>query len=76
MKELRSILAEKGQITIPKPVRDRLGLKPGTVLSFSVEEGRIVITKEVTVDPIERVRGCLPYQGPVDERISELRDSQ
>lgn len=74
MKVLKSVLAEKGQVTIPKIIRDKLALKSGTVLRFTVEErGRIVITKEVAADPIESVRGCLPYLGSVDKLIDELR---
>ena len=73
MKVQRSILAEKGQVTIPKAIREKLGLKSGTVLKFTVDRNRIVITKEVTADPIEAVRGCLPNFGPVNRLIDELR---
>ncbi len=73
MKTLRSTIAEKGQVTIPKTIRDKLGLRPGTVLSFAVERGKIVMTKEVTLDPIEAARGCLPYLGPVDKLIDDMR---
>jgi antitoxin PrlF len=73
MKELRSVLTEKGQVTIPKALRDKLGLKTGTVLQFGLERGRIVISKEVSSDPIEAARGCLPYLGPVDRLIDDLR---
>ncbi len=36
----------KGQVTIPKPVRDRLGVKPGDEVSFELgSDGRIMIAK-------------------------------
>jgi antitoxin PrlF len=73
MRDLKSVLAEKGQVTIPKSLRDSLGLKPGTVLRFTLERARIVITKDVSTDPLEAVRGCLPYQGEVDRLIDDLR---
>jgi len=39
----RSTVTSKGQITIPKSIRDRLGLSPGDTLEFTVDkEGRIV----------------------------------
>lgn len=31
---MKSVLTSKGQITLPKPLRDRLGLKSGDVLEF------------------------------------------
>jgi AbrB family looped-hinge helix DNA binding protein len=31
---MKSILTSKGQITLPKPIRDRLGLKEGDALEF------------------------------------------
>jgi AbrB family looped-hinge helix DNA binding protein len=39
-------LTIKGQVTIPKPVRDRLGVKPGDEVSFDLtEDGRVTIEK-------------------------------
>ena len=36
----------KGQVTIPKAVRDFLGIGPGSVVSFEVDEdGRVVLRK-------------------------------
>ncbi len=31
---MKAALTSKGQITIPKPIRDRMGLKPGDILEF------------------------------------------
>lgn len=33
----------KGQVVIPKPIRDRIGLLPGEEVDFSVQAGRIVM---------------------------------
>jgi AbrB family looped-hinge helix DNA binding protein len=36
----------KGQVTIPKPVRERLGVKPGDEVAFGLaEDGRVTIAK-------------------------------
>lgn len=35
-------ITSKGQITIPKKIRDELNLKAGDVLSFDVQNGRII----------------------------------
>lgn len=39
-----STLTSKGQVTVPKVIRDRLRLSEGVILEFSVgEDGRIVV---------------------------------
>jgi antitoxin PrlF len=36
----------KGQVTIPKPIRDRLGLAPGSRVEFEVDgQGRVFLQK-------------------------------
>lgn len=37
---MKAVISEKGQVTIPKPLRDRLGLRPGHILDFTEEPGR------------------------------------
>ena len=39
---MKTTVSEKGQITIPKRLRDCLGLRPGTVLDFDEAGGRLV----------------------------------
>lgn len=38
-------VSEKGQVTIPKPIRVAAGVLPGSEVSFTLEAGRIVISK-------------------------------
>jgi len=43
---MATTVTSKGQVTIPKPVRDRLGIKPGNSVEFELaEDGRIVLVK-------------------------------
>lgn len=70
---MRSKVSERGQVTIPKPLRDRLGIRPGQELEMREEEGRIVVTKVTDVDPLEAVTGILDLEEPVDEVIEALR---
>ncbi|HEX2219436.1 MAG TPA: AbrB/MazE/SpoVT family DNA-binding domain-containing protein [Gemmatimonadales bacterium] len=52
-------LTSKGQTTIPKEIRERLGLKPGDRLDFVVEpDGRVTLAP-VNADVAE-LRGMLP----------------
>jgi antitoxin PrlF len=38
------LVTDKGQVTIPKPLRDATGVLPGSEVRFSLEGSRIVIT--------------------------------
>ncbi len=42
-------ISSKGQVVIPKRIRDRLGLRPGTDLEI-VEQGRNLLLRTVTAD--------------------------
>ena len=37
-------VTDKGQVTIPKPIRDAAGVAPGSEVVFSLDGGKIVIT--------------------------------
>ncbi|MCR6496105.1 AbrB/MazE/SpoVT family DNA-binding domain-containing protein [Thermomonas sp. S9] len=61
---MEAIVAERGQITLPKPVRDALGLTKGSVLKVELDGGRIVLSKHVD-DALSRVRGKFALEAPV-----------
>jgi len=43
---MTTTVTSKGQVTIPKPVRDRLGLEPGSAVDFELApDGRVVLIK-------------------------------
>lgn len=71
---MEATVAERGQITLPKAVRDALGLTKGTVLKVEVENGRIVLRKNVS-DALSRMRGRvkLPPGVSTDDVMRELR---
>jgi AbrB family looped-hinge helix DNA binding protein len=66
-------IAERGQVTIPKHLRKMLGLKPGTVLEFGEEHGRLIAVKSGGADPVSEVYGCLGMKIDTDAVIAELR---
>ena len=74
-KSMNAIVSEKGQVTIPKPIRDDLGLKAGSILAFAEDEGRIIVTKILQENPISawRGRGILPAGRSVDEYLDLVR---
>ena len=70
---MKTTVSEKGQITIPKRLRDRLGLRPGTILSFEEEAGRLVGRKIMPADDLDELVGILPLEGGTDAFIREIR---
>ena len=71
---MEATVAERGQITLPKAVRDALGLVKGSVLKVELEAGRIILRKNVD-DAISRARGRfkLPAGVTTDDIMRELR---
>lgn len=55
---MTAIVSEKGEVVIPKEIRDQLGILPGTVLDFAAESGALVGKKETKVDPRRKWRGA------------------
>lgn len=70
---MKAVMAERGQITIPKELRTQLGLKPGTVLDFQAKKGVLMAKKSDPSDPIQAVTGCLGMGLHTDEIMAELR---
>ncbi len=70
---MRSTVSEKGQVTIPKPLRDRLGIRAGEMLEFHEQDGRLIATKALIQDPVEAVYGILDLRQTTDELVRELR---
>jgi len=76
-KEVRAMeatVAERGQITLPKAVRDALGLTKGTQLKVELDGGRIILRKNVD-DAISRARGRFKLDGfaTVDDAMRAIR---
>jgi antitoxin PrlF len=70
---MKTTVSEKGQILIPKQLRERLGLGAGQVLECWEEQGRLVAAKAGRADPVASVYGILKLDRPTDEIITELR---
>ncbi len=70
---MKAIVSEKGQVTIPKAVRSKLGLRPGTVIEFEADRGRLIGRKAGGRDVIDELYGSLKMDEPVDEYIERIR---
>jgi antitoxin PrlF len=69
-------VTRKGQVTIPKPIRDRLGIKPGSKLDFEIaDDGRAYLRTvgngRVQPSRCERMRGTAT-SGLTTEEIMAL----
>ena len=73
MKSMKARVAERGQVTIPKRLRDKLGVTPGTVLEFIEEDGRLIAVKSSGADPVSEVYGCLGKKIDSDAVIAQIR---
>jgi AbrB family looped-hinge helix DNA binding protein len=69
---MKSTVSERGQVTIPKPIRDKLGLGPGQEMEFEARGGLLIGRKKTVKDVVARVTGII---GPldVDRFLSESR---
>jgi antitoxin PrlF len=72
---MKSIVSEKGQVTIPKALRNKLGLRAGTVLEFQAMEGKLIGVKTEAADPLRKWlgKGRMPYGLGVDAYLERVR---
>ena len=72
---MKTTISEKGQVTIPKAIRDKLGLRPGTVLDFDAIEGKLIGVKKGQDDRIGKWLGKGPLPGglAVDDYLRRVR---
>ena len=65
-------VTDKGQVTIPGPIRKALGIEPGTRLRFEMEGNKLVVMKEAVEDPVRVVFGTAGKM-KTDRIIARLR---
>jgi AbrB family looped-hinge helix DNA binding protein len=56
---MQSTITSKGQVTVPKAVRDKLNLQAGDKLEFIIEDGDGVRVVPVTA-PLAKLKGMVP----------------
>ena len=71
---MKATVGERGQVTIPKPLRERLGIRAGQQLDFREEDGKLIATKGSSgQNPAASVFGILRLPAGVDALIDEMR---
>ena len=75
-----STISSKGQITVPREIRNRLGLKEGDRVEFVVENDRTTIRPaRAPENPFAKYVGALPVFSGVHEVnawVQTLRDEE
>jgi AbrB family looped-hinge helix DNA binding protein len=67
-------ILERGQITIPKKLRDHYGITPSTELDFvEVKDGILIVKKHSKNNPFRDVYGILQKPGSTDAYIEKVR---
>jgi AbrB family looped-hinge helix DNA binding protein len=54
-------VTSKGQVTIPKKIREKLGVHPGEDVGFEEKDNLLVISKVVTKSPFDKWVGRLKH---------------
>jgi AbrB family looped-hinge helix DNA binding protein len=76
---MATTLTAKGQVTIPKKVRDALQIGPGSVVEFAVNPGGEVVVRRSGSKPsskrdrFDAVRGKAQIRWKTDELMALLR---
>jgi AbrB family looped-hinge helix DNA binding protein len=68
-----STLTTKGQTTIPKGVREFLGLRPGDRLDFVIEGGKVVL--EPSTADVRELKGILHREGREPVTVEAMADA-
>ena len=72
VKELRTVVTRKGQVTVPAEIRRELGLKQGDRVAFILDDGEVRLTRTVSV--VERTAGAFKSHKP-PLTAEQLRES-
>ena len=71
-------VTSKGQITLPRAVREALGLEAGAEVEFDIRPDGVRLRRRVSRSSLEQWVGCLPATGEfadVAALVDELRSA-
>ena len=67
-------ISERGQITIPKKLRDQFGMNRNVEVEMTpTREGLLVRKRTAAEHPVERVYAILGHTGSTDDYLTEIR---
>jgi AbrB family looped-hinge helix DNA binding protein len=78
---MATTITSKGRVTIPKHIRDALGLRPGSAVDFAVDDaGQVVLVpgkraaSRSAKDRFDSARGSATVKWRTEELMRQLRD--
>jgi AbrB family looped-hinge helix DNA binding protein len=67
-------VGERGQITIPKEIREKYGLLPNIEVEFVPEETGVLLKKRgMQTSPVDQVYGILNRRAKSDDIVEAMR---
>ena len=68
-------VTRKGQVTIPRRVREALGIRPGSRVEFELDErgARLVVDRGLAAEEVARMRGAGDVELTTDEILALTR---
>ena len=67
-------ISERGQITIPKPLRDRFGMNRNVEVEITPTRKGLLIHKRTAAEhPVDRVYAVLGHAGNTDDYLEDIR---
>jgi len=70
-----SVLTSKGQLLIPKRIRNKYGIKSGVKVIFEEAESGVVI-RPMNENYFKSFRGILKSTGNIKEELKELKEEE
>lgn len=68
------VVGQRGQVTIPKTIREKCGLDAGTRVQFTVEDGSVCIRQQrAKGSPFRKFVGIITDIEDVDAYVEETR---
>jgi antitoxin PrlF len=65
-------ITSKGQVTIPKEIRDLLGVHPGDAVDFAIQNGQVVVQSRLKPSAL---KGILKGRAKRPLTIEQMRDA-
>src|SRR5574337_2232856 len=70
---VNAVVGKRGRVTIPKRLRERVGIRRGTVLEFREEADKLIAEKAEAAGPLDRWYGSLGQERRTDDILRALR---